>query len=252
VSHVKPGDLVINLQRENWTQRRRVKGDDVIGVPSSLPLRQAAMLRINPATALLLLSDIVELTPGDWVIQNVANSAVGRLVIRLAGVRGLKTMNVVRRPALFAELKSLGADACAVDGPDLAETVKAQTGGAPIRLGLDAVSGQATARLSACVAEGGAVCNYGSMTGEDPVMQRSSLIFGGQRLVGFMLGRALAPRSLAQIREIYAGLGRQVLDGTLSAPVEKVYPIEDIKAALAHAQQGERSGKILVAPNGSV
>ncbi|HZF04568.1 MAG TPA: hypothetical protein VE932_09580 [Patescibacteria group bacterium] len=48
-----------------------------------------------------------------------------------------------------------GADACAVDGDDLAETVKAQTGGAPIRLGLDAVSGWATARLSARVAEGG-------------------------------------------------------------------------------------------------
>ena len=33
VQHVKPGDLVINLQRENWTQKRRVKGDDVIGAP---------------------------------------------------------------------------------------------------------------------------------------------------------------------------------------------------------------------------
>jgi hypothetical protein len=29
-----------------------------------------------------------------------------------------------------------------------------------------------------------------------------------------------------------------------------VYPIEDITVALAHAQRGERSGKILVAPNG--
>jgi NADPH:quinone reductase-like Zn-dependent oxidoreductase len=252
VTHVKVGDLVINLQRENWAQRRRVKGDDVIAVPPGLPLRQAAMLRINPATALLLLADVVELKPGDWVIQNVANSAVGRLVIRLAGVRGLRTMNVVRRQALFSELKALGAEACAVDGPDLAETVKAQTGGAPIRLGLDAVSGQATARLSTCVAEGGVVCNYGAMTGEDPVISRSSLIFGGQRLVGFMLGRALATRSLAEVRQIYADLGRQVLDGTLSAPVEKVYPLEEIKAALAHAQRGERSGKILVAPNGPV
>ncbi len=36
VSHVKPGDLVINLQRENWTQRRRVAGDDVIPVPAGL------------------------------------------------------------------------------------------------------------------------------------------------------------------------------------------------------------------------
>jgi hypothetical protein len=29
-----------------------------------------------------------------------------------------------------------------------------------------------------------------------------------------------------------------------------VYPIEEIRAAVAHAQQGERSGKILVAPSG--
>jgi NADPH:quinone reductase-like Zn-dependent oxidoreductase len=250
VTHVKPGDLVINLQRENWTQRRRVRGDDVIAVPPRMDLRQGAMLRINPPTALLMLTDIVDLRPGDWVIQNVANSAVGRLVICLARGRGLKTMNVVRREALFRELGALGADACVVDGPDLAERVKARTGGAPIRLGLDAVSGRATTRLSACLGDGGVVCSYGSMSGEDPVMARSALISGGQTLVGFILGRALSTRSLADVRAIYADLGRQILDGTLSAPVEKVYPIEEIKGALAHAQQGERSGKILVAPNG--
>ncbi len=247
VTHVRPGDLVITLQRENWAERRRVRGDDVIAVPAGMDLQQAAMLRINPPTARLLLSDIVALKPGDWVIQNVANSAVGRLVIRLARARGVKTMNVVRRDALFAELRPLGADACVVDGPEMAETVKAQTGGAPIRLALDAVSGRATARLSACLADGGVVCNYGSMSGEDPVMPRAGLIGGGQTLVGFILGRGLATRSLAEIRAMYADLGRGVADGTLTAPVEKVYPIEQIKAALAHAQRGARTGKILVA-----
>jgi NADPH:quinone reductase-like Zn-dependent oxidoreductase len=250
ITHVRVGDLVINLQRENWAQRRRVKGDDVIPVPPTIDALQGAMLRINPPTALLLLTDIVALKPGDWVIQNVANSAVGRLVIRLAQARGIKTMNVVRRESLFAELKPLGADACVVDGPDLAERVKTLTGGASIRLGLDAVSGQATARLSACVGEGGVVCNYGSMSGEDPVMSRAALVGNGQTLVGFILGRALATRSLAQIRAIYADLGEQVCKGVLSAPVERVYPIEEIRDALAHAQRGERSGKILVAPNG--
>jgi len=252
VTHVKPGDLVINLQRENWAQRRRVKGDDVIPIPAGMDLQQAAMLRINPPTALLLLSDFVDLKPGDWIIQNVANSAVGRLVIRLALALNVRTANVVRRAALFDELKTLGADACVVDGPDLAEAVKAKTGGAPIRLALDAVSGQATARLSGCLAEGGVVVNYGSMSGEDPVMSRAGLIGGGQKLVGFILGRGLATRSLEQVRGIYAELGRQVKDGYLSAPVEKVYPIEEVKAALAHAQRGARSGKILVAPNGAV
>ncbi len=252
VSHVRAGDLVINLQRENWAQRRRVKADDVIAIPPAIDVLQGAMLRINPPTALLLLSDIVDLRPGDWVVQNVANSAVGRLVIRLARARGLRTVNVVRRESLFGELTPLGADVCVVDGPDLAETVRARTGGAAIRLGLDAVSGRATARLSACLGEGGVVCNYGSMSGEDPVMARSTLVALGQKMVGFILGRALATRSLAQIRAIYADLGEQVRKGILSAPVEKIYPIEAIKAAVAHAQQGERAGKILVAPNGPV
>ncbi len=250
VSHVKPGDRVINLQRENWTQRRRVKGDDVIPVPTGLDGLQAAMLRINPPTALLLLSDIVTLTRGDWIIQNVANSAVGRFVIRLARARGVRTVNVVRREALFAELAALGADTCVVDGPDLAAAVKARTGGAPIRLGIDAVSGRATARISACLGEGGVVCNYGSMSGEDPVMPRGKLVSDGQTLVGFILGRALTARSLAQIRAMYAELGEQVRSGMLTAPVERVYPIEDIRAAVAHADRGERAGKILVAPNG--
>jgi mitochondrial enoyl-[acyl-carrier protein] reductase / trans-2-enoyl-CoA reductase len=247
VTHVRPGDLVINLQRENWTQRRRVKADDVIAIPAGMDLQQAAMLRINPPTALLLLTDIVALKPGDWMIQNVANSAVGRLVIRLARARGVRTMNVVRRDALVTELKALGADACVVDGPDVADAVRAQTAGAPVRLGLDAVSGRATARLSSCLTEGGVVCNYGAMSGEDPVMPRAALTSGGQTLVGFILGRGLSTRSLAEVRTMYADLGRQVLDGTLTAPVEQVYPIDDIKTALAHAQRGSRSGKILVA-----
>jgi NADPH:quinone reductase-like Zn-dependent oxidoreductase len=246
VSHVRVGGLVINLQRENWTQRRRVKAEDVIPVPAGTDLQQAAMLRINPPTALLLLADFVTLKPGDWVIQNAANSAVGRLLIRLARDRGVRTVNVVRREALFAELTALGADACVVDGPTLAEQVRAKTGGGPVRLGIDAVSGQATARIAVCLAEGGVVVNYGSMSGEDPVMSRSALSGAGVTLAGFTLGRGLARRSPAEVRAIYADLGGQVMKGTLSAPVERVYPIEEIKAAITHAQRGERTGKILV------
>ena len=68
--------------------------------------------------------------------------------------------------------------------------------------------------------------------------------------MGFILGRALAPRSIGEVRAIYAELGEQVRAGVLTAPVERVYPIEEIRAAVAHAERGERAGKILVAPNG--
>jgi mitochondrial enoyl-[acyl-carrier protein] reductase / trans-2-enoyl-CoA reductase len=250
VTRVRPGDLVVNFERENWVQRRRVNEDDVVVVPASIDPAQGAMLRINPATALLLLTDVVGLQSGDWVIQNVANSAVGRHAIRLAHQRGWRTVNVVRREALAGELQALGADLCVLDGEDLADRVGAATGGGSVRLGLDAVSGRATARLAAALGEGGVVCNYGSMSGEDPVMPRAALSGRGVSLVGFTLGRALAKRSREAVRALYGELAQQVAGGKLDAPIEKIYPIEEIKAALAHAQQGGRAGKILVAPNG--
>src|SRR6202045_2423640 len=157
VTQIRPGDLVLNMQRENWVQRRRIRAEDAIPIPSGLDLAQAAMIRINPATALLLLEDHVALAPGDWVIQDVANSAVGRHLIVLAKARGIRTVNIVRRDDVAGELRDLGADVVLKDGPDLADRARAAVGGAPIRLGIDAVSGEATKRIGDCVAEGGVV-----------------------------------------------------------------------------------------------
>ncbi len=252
VRHVTQGDLVINLQRENWTQRRRVKGDDAIPLLPGIDLKQAAMVRINPPTAQLLLSDFVELKAGDWVIQNVANSAVGRLLIVLAKQRGLRTINVVRRADLAGELKALGADIVIVDGDDLAARIAAVTDNAKIKLGVEAIGGAATGRLVDSVATDATVVHYGSMSGEDPRIARSNFVYRGVHLTGFMLGRGLAKRSPEKIRAIYADLAGQVMAGTLSAPVDTVYPIEKIKEALAHADKGGRNGKILVSPNGAI
>ena len=74
-------------------------------MPAGIDVRQGAMLRINPPRRSCSSPTSSPLKPGDWVIQNVANSAVGRLVITLARARGLKTVNVVRRESLFAELR---------------------------------------------------------------------------------------------------------------------------------------------------
>ena len=215
VSHVKPGDLVINLQRENWAQRRRVKGDDVIPLPPGIDLRQAAMLRINPPTALLMLSDFVELKPGDWVIQNVANSAVGRLLIVLARARGLRTVNVVRRDSLFAELTALGADACAVDGPDLAERVQGDAGGAPIRLGIDAIGGPRD-RAHLVVPRRGrrrVQLRLDVRRGPGDVARRAHLAAADAGRLHARPRRSPSARS-QQIRALYADLGEQILDGS--------------------------------------
>ena len=252
VTHVKPGDLVINLARENWASRRRVKADDAVPIPAGLDLKQAAMLRINPPTALLLLSDIVDLKPGDWVIQNVANSAVGRLVVTLAKARGLRTVNVTRREDVFPELKALGADVCLTDGPDLPARVRAATESAAIPLALDAVAGAATGRIAQCIREEGTVCTYGAMSGANADIPVGEIVFRSVTITGFMLGRFLGRRPAEEIRAIYAELADGIVSGTIHAPVDSVYPMEDIRAALIRAQTGGRMGKVLVSPGGEV
>src|SRR5205823_6580910 len=155
-----------------------------------------------------------------------------------------------RSDEVAAELKALGADVVLVDGDDLAARAHDAVGGAPIRLGIDAVSGTACKRIADSVADGAVVVSYGAMSGEDLVMSRPALSFRGVSLTGFNLGRGLAKRSPQQVRALYADLAIKLRDGVLKAPIEATYPIEDIKQALTHAQRGGRNGKVLVLPNG--
>lgn len=252
VSDLKPGDRVINMQRENWAQKRRVKASDVIKVRVDIPVAQAAMLRINPPTALLLLDDIVALKAGDWIIQNGANSAVGKILIGLARDKGLHTINVVRRIALSPLLKQWGADQVLEDGPDLAARIADASGGEKVRYAIDCVSGDAVHRLADAVADGGMVCNYGALSGEDCHMPPQALIYRGLNLCGFMLGRFLGKRDRTQIVRIYDELAERIKQGKIDVPVEQIYSLEHIADAVAHAAADSRAGKILVVPNGPI
>src|SRR5947209_20089017 len=118
-------------------------------LPPAANTHQFAMLDINPPTAALLLSEYVNLKPGEWVVQNAANSGVGRWVIAFAKMRGLKTVNIVRRRELVAELEAIGGDIVVVDSPDISERIKAAVGQAELHLALDGVSGPATVVLAA-------------------------------------------------------------------------------------------------------
>jgi mitochondrial enoyl-[acyl-carrier protein] reductase / trans-2-enoyl-CoA reductase len=161
-------------------------------------------------------------------------------------------VNVVRRESLTRPLSVIGADVVVVDGDDLAERVRQATGGAPIRLAIDAIGGAMVLRLADCLAEGGTVVNYGLLSGEPCRLGAHHTIFKGITLTGFWLQKALTAMARPDLEALYADLAARVADGTLRVEIEATYPIEEIKAALAHAEREGRSGKILVLPNGPV
>jgi NADPH:quinone reductase-like Zn-dependent oxidoreductase len=205
----------------------------VIAVPDSLPLEQAAMLRINPATAWRLLAT-APLVPGDVVIQNGGRSAVATLVERIARARDIKVLTVSRHADAPAPLLP--------DGPDLAERARVAVDGAPIRLTLDCVAGEATGRLAACLADGGRVTVFGHLSGE-PCRIPSTLLTGrGLTVGGFSLRPAEAADSIADLRRLYAELAALLIVHPL--PVAEILPLSRLDEALAAAEAG--GGRILL------
>ncbi len=250
VTALQTGDLVIPLDRENWVQRKVSGAGHVVKVPAEIDPLQLAMLKVNPPTAYLMMTRYVGLSPGDWILQDAANSGVGRCVIQLAKRAGFKTVNIVRREGLEAELTALGADAVLVDGPDLAQRITRATRSAPIRLALDAVGGTQIVRFGDALAEEATVLNYGLLSGENPQLSGQQCVFKRLRLTGFWLAPWFLETPRAEIEALYAELAGRVAEGSLSVPVEATFPIEEIRQALALANGYGRAGKVLVTPNG--
>jgi trans-2-enoyl-CoA reductase len=72
------------------------------------------------------------------------------------------------------------------------------------------------------------------------------LIFRGVNLTGFWLRRWFAETPAAEIAALYRRLAGKLADGTLAVDVERIYPLDKLKNAVAHAARGGRGGKIIV------
>lgn len=247
VKHLKEGDrTLVPFLHPAWVERVKTNAPWLRPLPPG-DIQQFAMMGVNPPTAYLLLTDIVKLPRGSWVIHNAANSGVGRVIVVLAKVLGLRTVNVVRRETAVAEVKAQGGDVVLVDGPELAERVAAATAGAPIRLGLDLVGDTSTANLMNCLSDGGMLVSYGGMSRKPLVVQGSNLRYRKQTVRGFWLLHWYQSARPEAVTAMFERLAPLVAEGTISTPVAATYGFNQVGEALTQAAQS--GGKVLFTPN---
>jgi NADPH:quinone reductase-like Zn-dependent oxidoreductase len=246
VENVKVGDRVLApLSSFTWRERMVASANGLFALPLDADPQQLAMLAINPPTAALLLSEYVNLKPGEWVVQNSANSGVGRWVIAFAKTRGLKTVNIVGRSELVAELKTIGGDFVVIDSPDVSKEIKAAVGQAELSLALDGVSGPATGVLATTLSPHGTLVSYAAMSLGPMSISPLEVIFKPLTVRGFWLGH---PESAAKSAPAVAQAAEMIASGRVHIPVAATYALSSIKEAVAHAQRG---GKILLDVAGS-
>ena len=246
VKHLKEGDrTLVPFSHPAWAERIKTDAPWLRPLPPG-DIHQLAMMGVNPPTAYLLLTDIVKLPRGSWVIQNGANSGVGRATIAIAKSLGLRTVNVVRRAEVVAEMKALGGDVVLVDGPDLAKRVAAETGNAPITLALDGVSDTSPMNLMNCLSESGVLASYGAMSRKPMVVQPGSFIFKKQTIRGFWLLHWYQSAKPDEITAMFDRLAPLIAAGTISAPVAATYGFDQVREAITKAAQS--GGKVLFTP----
>lgn len=228
-----------------WREACAIAADKLVVTPPEMDPVQAAMLKVNPITAWRMLHDFVPLARGEWFIQNAANSAAGRAVIQIARELGYRSVNVVRRADVVEELRGEGADVVVVDGDQLREEVAEQTGGATIRLALNAVGGDSALRLAKVLAPDGTMVTYGAMSLEPVRIPNGMLIFKNLKFTGFWVNKWYDAASPQQRAETFAPLFEMSKRGLLRTKVEAVYTLSEARAALEHASQPKRTGKVV-------
>ena len=241
------GDKVIFIERVGtWQSHLVCDAQKALRIPSEIAPEQAALLKVNPATAWQILHAYVDLKPGDWVIQNAANSSVGQCLIQIAKQLGLRTINTVRREGLESELKALGADHVLLDNAELVTKVREICGENMPKLASNAVGGDSALRQMDALAEYGTQVTFGAMSMRSLKVPNKFLIFKGISLRGLWITQWIAAAEREEIEQVYGRLAQWVVDGKLTQSVEKAYKPSQLAEALERSQQGERKGKVLL------
>jgi NADPH:quinone reductase-like Zn-dependent oxidoreductase len=221
----------------------------LIPVPDNMPDDVAAQLFVNPFTAVAMVEES-GVKPGEWLMVTACASALGKMVIQICKMRGIKTIGTVRRDDLVVELKALGADEIInTETEDMAKRVSEITQRAGAKAVLECVGGEIASEAVKCLGRGGVMLIYGLLSLQDPSINIGLMIFRELSLRGFWLTdwmrRVDAPTRQRVAKEVIELLA----SGQIQMPVEAVYSLEQIKEAVTHADAHGRWGKILIKPS---
>lgn len=247
VTSLEKGDVVIPLIGTGcWSQQLTAAEHHFAKLPPSIDPVQASMLRINPVTAWHLLTQNVDLEKGEWVVQNAANSGVGRALIQIAKHQGWRTLNFVRRSELIPELVELGADAVFLDNDEGVAKAKALLDGSPVKLAANAVGGDSAIRLMDILSPEGSLITYGAMSRRSLKVPNKFLIFKNLHLQGLWITRWFEKASSAELQEVLEPLTRMIMHHELVTAVDAIIPMKDHRQAMQRAQESSRKGKVIL------
>lgn len=241
--------VVVSGVQGTWAEYFIAPAKSLIPIPDAIDDEMAAQLIAMPMSALLLI-EFLEIQPGQWLIQNAANGAVGESMAMLAPQRNINTINLVRSKESEQELIDLGItkNNVVTDNEDWKEEVKKLVGEAPIKGAVDAVGGKSGGELISLLGKHGAMASLGSVSGEPLMLNPSNLIFNLTQVKGFWASDLMQEISSENKQRLIKELIDNAASGKFKLPTGGIYNLDDIQTAVSEKVQSEKKGKILLKP----
>lgn len=235
--------ILPTYEQGTWADQVVIPMRNLVRVSDEADPLQLAMIGINPATAYLMMHQYVSLMPGDWIGQTGANSAMGQYIIALAKMAGVKTLNLVRREEAAKEVLEYGGDRVVIHDDNIRKNIDEALNGKKLSLVFDIVGGTQAGELAKSLKSGGSIVSYAFQDGYPTLSP--NFLFNNLSLHGFWLINWIRNAPRTEIEEVYQKLSDFIVDGSISAKVQNVYPLEHFNKAIEEALQSKRNGKIL-------
>lgn len=215
-------------------------------LPDFVTDQQAATSYVNPMTALLMLTEEMHFTPGMRIIINAANSAIGKMLIRIANHLGLTPIAIVRKAENLDLFSGYATEqvlnSSAQDHPQ-ALAALAQSGG--VAAIFDCIGGEESLTLAQALPPGGQFIHYGLLSGQ-PIpatfwRSRPDIRFSNFHLRLWVHNheKSVVQRKINEVMAL-------IRDGVIATEIVAEYALEEIDQAVKAVQSGELKGKILL------
>jgi NADPH:quinone reductase-like Zn-dependent oxidoreductase len=213
--------------------------------PVALSWVEAAAIWMQYLTAYGALIDIAKLTAGDTLLIPAASSSVGIAAIQIAKIVGATPIALTRTDDKRAALMQLGAaHVIATEKQDLVAEVQRLTNRKGARVVFDPVGGPTVARLTAAMAKGGILFQYGALSTEPTPLPLLDLLSKVLTIRGYVLFEITSDAARLERAKKFVIDG--LAAGQLKPVIAKTFPFNEIVAAHRYLESNQQIGKVVV------
>ncbi len=219
--------------------------DAIRPLPASLSFAGGACWRGAAVTAWHALNDKAGLQAGETVLVLGASGGVGMAAVKLAKHRGATVIGTGSTPEKRDAILAAGADHALDPADNLADAVKALTGGKGAEVVFDPVGGDLALAATRAISWGGRYLIVGFASGDIPRFPANHVLIKGYSLIGLRAGES-ARRDPALAARTETALAELADEGVMRPYISHRFGLHETAEALKTLEQRAVIGRAVI------